>query len=293
MPLLPSMDDQHENGSERPKKPANLHRVIKFYEEHAKNYDSDYEEDNWRLYDDLTWYFLEPFLPAIEPGQEGTVNAPLVLDAGGGTGKWSIPLAKRGYRVTCVDISEPMLEQARAKTKAEELEAVIEFKKGDVRAMPEIENNACDLVLAVGDIISYALDEHMVVSELYRVCKPGAYCIASVDNTFTYLMMELKSERWELLDDLLASRTTEYSSPHPVRTFLPADLRILFEGHGFVVEQIAGKPVISNTIAKRVRRGKLEGHYRELLELEKRFGADPAFVGHGGHLQIAARKPAI
>ena len=286
------MDDQHGNGSERSKKPANLHRVIKFYEEHAKDYDSDYEEDNWRLYDDLTWYFLEPFLPVIEPGQERTVNAPHVLDAGGGTGKWSIPLAKRGYRVTCVDISKPMLDQARAKAKTEGLDGDIEFREGDIRGMLEIESDSCDLVLAVGDVISYALDEHMVVSELFRICKPGACCIASVDNTFTYLIMELKSDRWELLDDLVATRITDYSSPHPVRTFLPADLRTLFEDHGFVVEQIVGKPVISNTIARRVRRGKLEGHYRELLELEKRFGADPAFVGHGGHLQIAARKPA-
>ncbi|HME51175.1 MAG TPA: class I SAM-dependent methyltransferase [Candidatus Lokiarchaeia archaeon] len=284
------MDGEHDNGVNGSKKPSNLHRVIKFYEEHAKDYDSDYEEDNWRLYDDLTWYFLEPFIPLIEAGQGGTANAPIILDAGGGTGKWSIPLAKRGYHVVCVDISKPMLDQAREKAKTEEMEGTIEFKRLDIRNMPEIESDSCDLVLAVGDVISYALDEDMVVGELFRVCKPGGCCIASVDNTFTYLIMELKSERWELLDALLATRTTDYSSPHPVRTFLPADLQLLFERHGFVVEQIAGKPVITNTIAKRIRRLKLEGHYKELLELEKRFGADPAFVGHGGHLQIAGRK---
>lgn len=286
------MDGEQENGVQRSKKPSNLHRVIKFYEEHAKQYDSDYEEDNWRLYDDLTWYFMAPFLPTIEPGQEGTINAPIILDAGGGTGKWSIPLAKLGYRVICIDISKPMLDQARAKINAEGRESNIEFKQLDIRNMPEIENNSCDLVLAIGDVISYALDDDMVVAELFRVCKSGGCCIASVDNTFTYLIMELKSERWELLDDLLTTRITDFSSPHPVRTFLPADLHLLFEKHGFIVEQIVGKPVISNTIAKRIRRLKLEGHYNELLELEKRFGADPAFVGHGGHLQLSARKPA-
>nr|MDO8087078.1 class I SAM-dependent methyltransferase [Candidatus Sigynarchaeum springense] len=272
------------------RKPSNLHRVIKFYEEHAKDYDQDYEDDNWRLYDDLTWHYMGPFLPAVDPAAAGTRDAPLVLDVGGGTGKWSIQLAKRGFRVTCTDISQPMLDQARAKAKAEGLEGRIDFRLLDARGMPEIASNSCDLVLAVGDLISYALDDDLVVGELFRVCKPGCHCIASVDNTFTYLILQLKSERWELIDDLLANKVTDYSSPHPVRTFLPADLRALFERHGFVVEQIVGKPVITNTVAKRVRRLKLEQHYKELLELEKRFGADPAFVGHGGHLQIAARK---
>jgi ubiquinone/menaquinone biosynthesis C-methylase UbiE len=282
----PGIDGKGKNRS-------NLHRVIKFYEEHAKDYDKDYEEDNWRLYDDLTWHYMVPFLPAIDPAMAGSKDAPLVLDAGGGTGKWSIRLAKLGFHVTCTDISEPMLDQARAKAKIEGLDGIIKFKQGDIRDMPEIESDSCDLVLAVGDVISYAMDEHAVVMELYRVCKPGGYCIASVDNTFTYLMMELKSERWELLDDLLSTRITDYSSPHPVRTFLPADLQALFERHGFQVEQIVGKPVITNTVSKRVRRLKLELHYNEMLALEKRFGADPAFVGHGGHLQIAVRKPRI
>nr|MDO8113762.1 methyltransferase domain-containing protein [Candidatus Sigynarchaeota archaeon] len=276
----------NERGKDERKKPSNLHRVIKFYETHAKDYDKDYEEDNWRLYDDLTWFFMAPFLPAMDPN----TDAPLVLDAGGGTGKWSLKLAKLGYRVVCADISPQMLDQAKAKATAEGLLGKVEFKQLDVRHMPEIPDNSCDLVLAVGDVISYALDEDLVVSELFRVCKPGGTCIASVDNTFSLLVMEIKSERWELLDDLLATRTTDFSSPHPVKTFLPADLRALFEHHGFVVEHMAGKPVITNTIARRVRRLKLEQHYKELLELEKRFGADPAFIGQGGHLQVAAIK---
>jgi ubiquinone/menaquinone biosynthesis C-methylase UbiE len=270
---------------------SNLHRVLKFYEEHAKDYDQDYEEDNWRLYDDLTWHFMAPFIPAVDPAVAGTGDAPVVLDTGGGTGKWSVKLAKAGFRVVCTDISQPMLDQARAKAKAEGLEGRIDFRLLDARGMPEIASNSCDLVLAVGDLISYALDDDLVVGELFRTCKPGCHCIASVDNTFSYLILQLKSERWELIDDLLANKVTDYSSPHPVRTFLPADLRALFERHGFAVEQIVGKPVITNTVSKRVRRLKLEQHYKEMLDLEKRFGADPAFVGHGGHLQIAARKP--
>ncbi|NMC07047.1 MAG: class I SAM-dependent methyltransferase [Candidatus Lokiarchaeota archaeon] len=283
------MVDEQGNGGKGSKR-SNLHRVIKFYEEHAKDYDHDYEEDNWRLYDDLTWHYMAPFIPAIDPALAGTADAPLVLDTGGGTGKWSIPLAKRGFRVVCTDISQPMLDQARAKAKKEGVEDRIEFRLLDARDMGTIATNTCDLVLAVGDLISYALDDDLVVGELHRVCKPGCHCIASVDNTFSYLILQLKSERWELIDDLLANRVTDYSSPHPVRTYLPADLRALFERHGFAVEQIVGKPVITNTVAKRVRRLKLEQHYKEMLDLEKRFGADPAFVGHGGHLQIAARK---
>jgi ubiquinone/menaquinone biosynthesis C-methylase UbiE len=43
-----------------------------------------------------------------------------ILDIGCGTGRHSIELAKRGYKVTGVDLSDNQLESARKKAKAKE-----------------------------------------------------------------------------------------------------------------------------------------------------------------------------
>jgi len=263
-----------------------LDAVKAYYEKYAEQYDKDYESLEWKLYDDLTFSYLEPFLPPLIDGK----NPPCVLDVGGGTGKWAVKLAKIGYKVVCGDISDQMLEKAKEKAHKERLEDVIEFRYMDLRSMPEIKDNSFDLVLALGDVISYALDDVESVKELYRVCKSGSHCVASVDNKFVFLINEIKGERWDTIEPLIKTGISDYFPAHPTKVYLPDELRTLFIYAGFSVEQIAGKPILLTMMPKKIRRRKLENQYNLLLELEKQLGKDQNFLGTGGHLQIAAKK---
>jgi SAM-dependent methyltransferase len=57
-----------------------------------------------------------------------------ILDVGCGTGRHSIELTKRGYKVTGVDLSESQLARARQKAKKENLN--IDFQLHDARNLP-------------------------------------------------------------------------------------------------------------------------------------------------------------
>jgi ubiquinone/menaquinone biosynthesis C-methylase UbiE len=57
-----------------------------------------------------------------------------ILDVGCGTGRHSIELTKRGYRITGIDLSESLL--ARAREKAEKQKLTIEFLTCDARKLP-------------------------------------------------------------------------------------------------------------------------------------------------------------
>lgn len=57
-----------------------------------------------------------------------------ILDVGCGTGRHCIELAKRGYRITGIDLSESQLKRAREKARAEGLE--IDFQRHDARHLP-------------------------------------------------------------------------------------------------------------------------------------------------------------
>ena len=54
-----------------------------------------------------------------------------ILDIGCGTGRHSIELAKRGYSLTGIDLSEAMLKRAKEKAKEEKVE--VDFQREDAR----------------------------------------------------------------------------------------------------------------------------------------------------------------
>src|SRR5215831_19619033 len=63
----------------------------------------------------------------IQPGMR-------VLDVACGTGNLAIPAARKGAKVTGLDIAPNLLEQARGRAAAESLEA--QFDEGDAEQLP-------------------------------------------------------------------------------------------------------------------------------------------------------------
>ena len=130
----------------------------------AQKYDESYTVTFWKFYHDLTWKYIQRFLPE-------NINKSLILDAGGSTGIWSIKIAKLGYNIILTDISKGMLSVAKQKIEEENLTSKIQIVESDIINMPEFENDTFDLILAEGDPISYCSNPESAVSELSRVCK--------------------------------------------------------------------------------------------------------------------------
>lgn len=105
--------------------------IVEYYRRAAEGYDAEYDNPLMKLlYDPIAWRYIEPCLP----------SRGLVLDAGGGTGKWAIPIAKRGVNVVVCDLSSEMLQVALRKLKAERLEERIQVGQGvrEEAAMAEL-----------------------------------------------------------------------------------------------------------------------------------------------------------
>jgi ubiquinone/menaquinone biosynthesis C-methylase UbiE len=92
-----------------------------------------------------------------------------LLDVGCGAGQLTIPAARRGIKVTALDLAANLVEQARAKAAAEGLTAQID--QGDAEALP-YEAGSFDVVMSlIGSM--FAPRPELVASEMIRVCKPG------------------------------------------------------------------------------------------------------------------------
>ncbi len=130
-----------------------------------------------------------------------------VLDLGCGDGRHSLELARRGYRVTGLDLSEELLERARRRTVEEGLD--INFIQGDMRDPPGV--SAFDLVVNFFTSFGYFQEDRenaRVLEAIARSLRPCGrflmdylnreYVISTIvpADSRTVEGMEVEQRRW-------------------------------------------------------------------------------------------------
>lgn len=247
-----------------------LARVAAYHDKWAEHYDTDIA--TMSLYNRVTLDNIKRFVPS-EPEAR-------ILDAGGGTGFWSVELAKMGYHIMLTDISDGMRAKAGEKVSSLGLEDLIEVRNANILDMPEFAGGSFAMVLCEGDPLSYCGDHERAMSEMTRVLMPGGTMIVSVDNRCQALHW-LKDadadvvERFLQSGDVLIPPDRPENERYLCHAFTPTELRELFERHGLTVERMIGKTVLRR---------------EELYVLELRYCDHPDFIQLGGHLEIAGRK---
>jgi len=258
-------------------------RVIAYYRRTSSDYDKEYEVPFFKeIYDNVTWHYIEPYLPHVG----------VVLDAGGGTGKWSIPIAKKGLKVVLFDISQDMLNVASSKVREQGLEKTISLRQGDICSMP-FADDTFDFVLAEGDPISYCSDPDLAVKELGRVLKPNCYLSGGVDSLYAILRRMLNQPEVDFaLFHKVFEKKRFYAKDWDFHCWLftPRDLKKLFSKHGFEVVKIVGKPVMFMTRPETSAILEDKAKVQKVLEIELGFCEEQSIVGYGGHLHIVAQK---
>ncbi|MEZ4668565.1 MAG: class I SAM-dependent methyltransferase [Anaerolineae bacterium] len=96
-----------------------------------------------------------------------------LLDVACGAGQTAIPLARRGARVTGVDIATNLIEVARKRAQAEGL--TIQFDEGDAEELP-YDDASFDVVFSLIGAM-FAPQPQKVADEMARVCRPGGRII--------------------------------------------------------------------------------------------------------------------
>ena len=90
-----------------------------------------------------------------------------LLDVGTGKGHFAIALAKRGYSLTSVDVSEQEQEIARLNVKYLGLEKKIDFRLENAQAL-SFKDGSFDVILSV-NMIHHLTNPFEVINELVRV----------------------------------------------------------------------------------------------------------------------------
>jgi len=244
-----------------------------------------------RLEFETTLYFLKKYLP--EKG--------LILDAGGGPGRYTIELAKSGYQVVLLDLTPKLLEIAKRQiAKAKVKNNVKKIVRGSIIDLSRFKNNTFDAVICLGGPLSHVEkeeDRQKAVNELIRVAKKGTPIFISVMGRLGMLiesprywpkeveMTKHFRELWQDGDDHL---WLGYSYCH---FFLPEEFeRLLKRNDAFILEKI-GLEGLAHTKKEMT---KLENHYptawKNWLEAHHKLCNHPAVFATSDHMLIIARK---
>jgi len=243
-----------------------------------------------RLELDTTLYFLEKYLP--ESG--------LVLDAGGGPGRYTLELASRGYTVVLLDMTPANLVYARRQIKKAHLqERVKEVLEGSIVDLSRFGDNSFDAVVCTGGPLSHILDpleRKQAISELVRVARPGAPLFLSVISRLSLLVYELITAQSDIEMPLFSQirDTGDYLGERGFTCchfFLPEEFRQEVCSQPVEVLEMAGLEGISTHHRQEVKRlAKDEKRWKVWLETHYQTCTHPAIVGISEHMLLVCTK---
>ncbi len=145
---------------------------MNYLEEHYNNYDED-----GRLLSRFGQVEYLTTMRYIEECLEG-VTDPSILEVGAGTGRYSVTLAKQGFRVTAVELIEHNLEILRSKLDGTEPITAIQGNALNLSAFPDA---SFDLTMVLGPMYHLYTKEEKILAltEAARVTKSGGYILVA------------------------------------------------------------------------------------------------------------------
>ena len=184
-------------------------------------------------------------LPALEePLVEellGDVRGLEILDLGCGTGRHSIRMAAAGARVTAVDFSSGMLEQAREKAGSSD----IRFQAHDLSQPLPFPEKSFDRVLCAL-VVDHIEDLDRLFSEMHRVCRPAGYVVVS--GMHPAMMLRGVQARFRLPETDRKILVASY--PHALSDYVMAAARA-----GFAFDHFS-EHVVDENLADRLERAR-------------------------------------
>lgn len=162
---------RHRDVPERDSAPPDSeHASLASFDANAGGWEDYTDTPLGRLRQELTQYHLAQHLD-LSPGSMR------ILDAGGGTGSYALPLAELGHTVCLLDFSAKMLDIARQKAAQRDPTLVerIEFCHASATEVPaRLTGDHFDLILC-HTLLEYVPDPWQVLRSLIAVLRPGGW----------------------------------------------------------------------------------------------------------------------
>jgi SAM-dependent methyltransferase len=204
-----------------------------------------------------------------------------ILDAAGGTGRITLPLAKMGYSVTLCDISPKMLDVAKQKMIRERVSDRVKILECNVRSLP-FPDESFDFVLCWDGMVE-------ATKEFARVVKKGGKISIFLINKWASAIDNF----YEDPESALALIKSGYSEGKH-RPVSAEEARKLFEAEGIRVIDVYAVCGWMNVlpIPEKVRDSADwdEKFFRQTIKIVLKLSKEPSVKGMSRHLVLYGEK---
>jgi len=218
-----------------------------------------------------------------------TTRAVDVVDVGGGTGGFAVPLAKLGHRVTVVDPSPDALAALERRTR----EAAVDVRavQGDASGLLEvIDHESADLVLCHG-VLEQVDDVAQALAAVTRVLRPGGALSIVVANRHAVVLVRAIAGRFAEAVHALEDPAGRWGTTDPLpRRFGESELVELVTAAGAAVNEVHGVRVVGQLVSETLVDGDPHAH-EQLAALEAATADRPEFRAIAAQLHVLAYKP--
>jgi ubiquinone/menaquinone biosynthesis C-methylase UbiE len=227
----------------------------------------------------------------------------VVLDVGGGPGRYARWLAKLGHRVNLVDPVALHIEQARAAAESKPGKPLASATVGDARDL-EHANKSADVVLLLGPLYHLVKrgDRVKALTEAYRVLKPGGLLFAAAisrfasafDGLFRGFAKDDKFFRIVQRDLKGGQHRNPTNDPRYFTTAFfhhPNELRREIQDAGFAAPRVYGLEGPAWMLANFERYWSDRKLRARMLTIVRALEAEPTLAGQSAHILAVARKP--
>ena len=229
---MPTRAGPGRTEARRPRLTPQALRNRRAWERWARPYEARHRA-TLRRGDGLGWGLWH--IPESELDLLGPVRGKRLLELGCGAAHWSVGLARRGARVTGLDVSPRRLAQARS----EMARAGVEFPlvEASAESVP-LPSRSFDIVFCDWGAMTFC-DPYRTVPEVARLLRPGGVFAFSNASVFRSLCQEHRSDR-------IGTRLRyDYFTLHRIRYPGEVDFQLptgewlrLFRDCGFAVEKM-------------------------------------------------------
>lgn len=227
----------------------------------------------------LVWARLTDVLTRLAAGGQPV----RVLDCGGGSGTFAVPLARKGAQVTVVDISADALATLTRRAAETGVADSVTALQGDADNLAEaIDGQSYDLVLA-HDVLAVVDDVSAAFGSIAAAVRPGGVLSVVVANPVFGVLAKV------LAGDLTAALTELRADGRGFGTPGPDAVRALLPQAGLLLDHVQGVGIFGDLVPGAAL--DQPGNRETLAVLEAEAATRPPFDQIAAKIHFLARRP--